>query len=1075
MNETLNSINIDGYYTKEMAMKILNVTEGNFRALVKFQKTERKVEFYEGKKRALYSAKQIDELAKLRKEKKQKKSLEERLKDIVPISIDGYYTAEMAMKVLDVSQNTFKHLINTQKTERKKGYYEGKKRVLYSVKQIDELARLRKEKDLKIQQEKALENEIKQQEQAYISLNYYKREDALKVLRISSRHTFESLVKEHNIEIKRGNHKKRETDVFLKKDIDALVELQKKQAKIYIGSGEAERKYSYYIAKQANKLRTPTLLKFEGGINSPTMFLESDLLEICEKLYLKFDKNGCLVKKHWTEVLDPNIYCTTEQAAGLLNMGLQVFRQFVKVYNINHFEIKVLGRGYFYKIDDIQQFIDMRKKDNELYLDNTIAVKKYSISLTRKLTAEGKNYPVPLYMSQKDCTQPRFRFLISDLEEARLDNNLEFIADIADGDSQSNLKVKEGFKRKITRNTNKKEDKPLFTAPIAKTKISLFYEQYADNPTEMFLELCKIRGIDLDSLAIQIPYTIMNWKEFAFKRIDDFSGASNKYKWKVNELVNSTKYLLNIINIEGEYKEVYTISTKDISKHFKKLNQVHRINLLMYLRSVHKEALEELTKQGSDGKNLFSIIELEKIHSELLDKQYKKSKKPKVDDIYPVDTFLDVFNYANDIDTHIKNCIEEYELFQLCTYASTWLTVLIHLNNGWRLNDASNFKRIYIDDILNKIGIENINWFKSNKLTLEFARLIISRVSQGEFIVTKTKMKGHYFCSDELACSVASAVIFLTLTSKKIEDSIPVLTDFYTDDNHPTAYQFKRFFKGFKISNFVFTSLKMNKTLLTYIFSINGGLSEDTALKIVSKMRGHATEDMILHYIKLNEDEVAKISKILFHRGEFGYIYEMLIDGLQEENCNTLIGRKEKNELAQSIKDKFCKVYNIEFLAGFFNEYKVERAKIVDEIKGKSLEERMQKLTDIYSSKLHSKEIGIQCFVGIDNCPALKKGENRDCNKCACHIPSLMAVKDISLDFYNNILAYHDKTISYGKKLKLSVSLNHNIEILASAIETYGVDLVYSFMDHEIHEIENLFNQVLEPDFIYKKYLLGGN
>ena len=85
-----------------------------------------------------------------------------------------------------------------------------------------------------------------------------------------------------------------------------------------------------------------------------------------------------------------------------------------------------------------------------------------------------------------------------------------------------------------------------------------------------------------------------------------------------------------------------------------------------------------------------------------------------------------------------------------------------------------------------------------------------------------------------------------------------------------------------------------------------------------------------------------------------------------------------------------------------------------------------------------------------------------------------MAIKDISLDFYENILNYH-KEKSPAKKLKLSVLLNHNIEVFASAIETYGGDLVYSFMDHEEHEIEELFKEILEPDYIYEKYLLGGN
>ena len=68
----------------------------------------------------------------------------------------------------------------------------------------------------------------------------------------------------------------------------------------------------------------------------------------------------------------------------------------------------------------------------------------------------------------------------------------------------------------------------------------------------------------------------------------------------------------------------------------------------------------------------------------------------------------------------------------------------------------------------------------------------------------------------------------------------------------------------------------------------------------------------------------------------------------------------------------------------------------------------------------------------------------------------------------------HRKAKSPAKKLKISALLNHNVEVFSSAIETYGYELVYSFMDHEMHEIEDLYNEILEPDFIYEKYLLGG-
>ena len=910
--------------------------------------------------------------------------------------------------------------------------------------------------------------------------NYYTKDTSMKLLNVSE-NIFQNIVKENNISYIKGNYRKGESNKFLKKHIDNLIELQKKEINMYISAKYANEKYGSYITLKANKIPTPPHLKFEGGITSIYMYKESELLEICEELNYKFDETGRLVKKDWTEILDPNQYCTLEDALELLNMDICMFKKLRKAYDIDNFMLKSLSSHSFYKKEDITKFVDLKNKDKEIYLQSADATKKYSSSLIRMVNNDKKHL-TPLYMAERGCVMSKFRYLISDLEELRLSKHLEFIDDPANQLAKSNLKLKDGSKRVFRKKTkSEKINKPLFNVPLSKTESALLYEKYENNPTKMFFELCKTKGFDLNSLKEELPYTMNSWIEFVINRIGDFGGAKNRYQILINQLFNTTKSLLNILSNDNGYNEIYALTTKDIWRRLNNTPERHRITILLYLKKIHKQILNELSTLGASDKDLFNVIDLDKLHKNKVKKDKKikenenrlKNKKDNHKDIYSVDTFLDILHYTNDINKHIERCIEEYDSLKRCTYASTWLTILIHLNNGWRLNDAANFKRIPIDNILNQIGIDNIYWFKYNKLTLYDSRLIISRVSQKEFIMTKSRMKGHYFCSDELACSVATAIIFLTLSCKKTLHNQFILTDFDNTLNAPTESQFGRFFNDFKTPYFKFSSLKMNKTLLTFIFTLNGGISEDTALKIASKMRGHATENMILHYLKIDQEDMSKISKILFDRGEFGFIHELLIINL-EEYSTSLVNREVKNKLVENIKSNLCNVYNIEFLAGFFNEYQIERAKIVDEIESKTLEERRQKLTDIYSNKLISKEIGIHCFLGTNNCPALKDGNYRECNKCAYHIPSLMALKDISLDFYENILNYH-KAKSHAKKLKLSVLLNHNIETFASAIETYGVDLVYSFMAHEKNEVEELFNQILEPNFIYEKYLLGGN
>lgn len=912
--------------------------------------------------------------------------------------------------------------------------------------------------------------------------DYYTKKTTLELLKVSE-NILKKLVVEFNIQTITGNYTKGDSNSYLKETIDNIIELQKKEVDMYISAAHATEKYGSYITYQANKISTPSYLKFEGGINSSYMYIESEILQICEKLHYKLDETGRLVKKDWTEVLDPSQYCTLEDALELLNMDLGMFNKLKKHYGIDNFMIKSLSNHSFYKKADIEHFLKLREEDKKIYMQNADATKKYSSSFIRQMD-KSKKIMTPLYMAERGCIISKYSYRISDLEEFREYKNLEFIDEQPVETSGRNLKLKDGHKRVYPKKPKPpKKVKPLFSTPAPKSESALFYEKYADNPTQMFLELCKLKGFDLDILEKELPYTIYYWREFIINRISDFSGAPNRYKSVIGQLFNATKVLLNTISDDG-YHEIYTLTTKEIWSRLKGSSLRHRIVIILFLKEVHSKILKEISGSDAINKELFSVIELEKLHKDKVKKdKNKKEKEKKLNnknkdnkdnkDIYSIDTFLEMLNYTANIDKHLERSIEEYETLNLCTYASTWLNVLIHLNNGWRLNDASNFKRIEISNILSQIGINNIDWFKNNKLSLLDAKLIISRVSQKEFIMTKTRMKGHYFCSDDLACPVATAIIFLTLTCKKTIDNQLVLTDFDNILNTPTEFQFSRFFNDFKVLDFKFTSRKMNKTLLTYIFTINGGLKNDTALAIASKMRGHVTEDMILHYVKMDGEEMSKISKILFDRGEFGFIHELLING-SEESSGTSLNREEKNEIVQNIKNKLCNVYNIEFLAGFLNDYNLEKSQVIDEIKGKTLEERRKKLTDIYAKNLLSKESGIHCFLGIDNCPTLKNGKPRECNKCAYHIPTLTAIKDISLDFYKNILEYH-KAKSPAKKLKLSALLNHNLEVFSSAIETYGYELVYSFMEHEIHEVEDLYNEILEPDFIYKKYLLGGN
>ena len=159
--------------------------------------------------------------------------------------------------------------------------------------------------------------------------DYYTKKTTLELLKVSE-NILKKLVVEFEIPTITGYYSKGGTNSYLKKTVDDIIALQKKEVDMYISAAHATEKYGTYIIYQSDKIPTPSYLKFEGGIKSSYMYIESELLQICEKLHFKFDETGCLVKKDWTEVLDPEQYCTLEDALELLNMELAMFKRLKK-------------------------------------------------------------------------------------------------------------------------------------------------------------------------------------------------------------------------------------------------------------------------------------------------------------------------------------------------------------------------------------------------------------------------------------------------------------------------------------------------------------------------------------------------------------------------------------------------------------------------------------------------------------------------------------------------------------------------------------------------------------------------
>jgi len=400
-------------------------------------------------------------------------------------------------------------------------------------------------------------------------------------------------------------------------------------------------------------------------------------------------------------------------------------------------------------------------------------------------------------------------------------------------------------------------------------------------------------------------------------------------------------------------------------------------------------------------------------------------------------SYSKVFQYCTNIELHIVKSIEEIQTNFTATYASAWLYIMLHMNNAWRNGDVEGFPKLELNDLLEELKICDIDWFKVNKIELSVSRGIIFRIIQWEFNMSKTQMQGSFFCSDELAPSLASAIVILTLFNNRYGIVVKQkLMCFETKYNEISNSQVKRFFDKLEIENFKFHSRKFNKTIMTYLYYIANISGDSKALLYAQKMRGHAKTSSTLYYIDFNVEEIDLLSRQLFSRGEFGFIPALLI---QKINGGTL-SFQEITEQICAMNQNLGDNIKINATVGFLNTVRSDRESVVQIISEKNLEECQIMLTDIFTRKLPSKNgTDIQCLYSKLGC---QRTDLNSCFECNYHIPTIYALSALCDNIINDMDMYWS-TINKAKKFKLALGIARKKIVVLEAIKKFGKDYVY--------------------------------
>ncbi|OAA90489.1 hypothetical protein [Clostridium ljungdahlii] len=507
-------------------------------------------------------------------------------------------------------------------------------------------------------------------------------------------------------------------------------------------------------------------------------------------------------------------------------------------------------------------------------------------------------------------------------------------------------------------------------------------------------------------------YTKEKWYEFVKSKLRQ----TQSLKTAENRITRYMSISIDIINKalkEFDVSEIYSLSPKELALVYNWAGSDAKRWLYSFLVKVEEDVRLQLRKSKSHDKG-FRLDEVNKIRlKEIKDfnKRNQENRKQKKE-IYDFESYTKIFKFLSDVKSHTKNSIAKMLKNKDIRYPSVWLYLMLHLNNAWRHGDVTDFPRLHVYDLLSEFEITGLEWFQDNELTLIQSRRLIERVINQEFKISKTQIKGHFFSSDILAPAIATAILIIEtfLVSKGVLDSkteyVPLL-DFKTKYNEPTDSQLKNFFKNMDdCEGFTFSSKKMNKSVMTFIYHLSNMSGDDNALKLVQQLRNHMDKNSPLFYVDFNLKKIEGLTKQLFKRGEFGYIPSLLVQKVQGKELSF----EEMTEQVIRVNTAFNDVFKVQSTIGFLNTVNHERAMIMRMIEESSLEECEQFLIDMFTDNLPSRERDVQCLMSKKGC---QRRDLKRCLGCQYSIPCIYALTTLCSAIISDIKEYKITKLNY--------------------------------------------------------------
>lgn len=584
---------------------------------------------------------------------------------------------------------------------------------------------------------------------------------------------------------------------------------------------------------------------------------------------------------------------------------------------------------------------------------------------------------------------------------------------------------------------------------VQENKIRDIVISYVDNidAYEFLLKNLNINFYNKDS------FTSKEWKKRVHQVLRNTSESSETIHYTIFKYVKCTEILIDFL----AEKEIYELTANHINLALFNENIPFSYQKIFYsfINVIYNKLIE---------KNKKKLFKLERIIN-----PHQKESIPKDKTIYNYEDYKSLFSFATNLPSHkrkaikdvkkqinlkinTQNASDKLKRQRSYNYESSWLYVLIHLNNAWRHKDVIRFPKIN----LSELSIPNIDldWLEKNDLKYEDARRIIHQVMRKDLRTTKTNATNRFFCSKDVTLALATAAVICELRRAAITPNYEYLINFNSIRNEFTSRYKSSFFKGFN-EEFIFENRKMNRTLLsfTYHLLVKKGHTQ-AALEIAQRLRAHFDFETTNIYIFIPEEELNDLTHQLFIREHFGYIPDLFAEVLFGNNNK----REQRTEQIVELKKIFGDIYNIESTAGFLNTIQAEKRKVADMILNMGVNEATEYMFKLDTQLLPSKEAHVQCLIGIENC----NKHNISCRNCPMSVPNFYALSSLAESLTNRVqqLTSIEKQEFETERTKLANIFSIEVDQWKRAGEKFGKEVIYQFIDGGSEALKEKMKQI---------------